>query len=136
MWEALAVLRLSVRSTEKIPENGFNIPKVKEGTPNMEFYINHTRQQIARKPSDEWDEDDDIDMEVIHMDDEDEFFMMVYLIDKNNYQINANDRELFMKDIDSERMIIEQYDNMLKEEENDSSQQWGGWDEAGASFDY
>jgi hypothetical protein len=102
----------------------------------MEFYINHTRQQIARKPSDEWDEDDDIDMEVIHPDDEDEFFMMVYLIDNSKYQINANDRELFMRDIDSERMIIKQYDDMLKAEENDCSEQWGGWDEPGASFDY
>ena len=102
----------------------------------MEFYINHTRQEIARKPSDEWDEDDDIEMEVIHMDDEDEFFMMVHLIDRYEYQIDANDRKIFMNDIDNERMIIEQYDNMLKEEENDSSEKWAGWDESGASFDY
>jgi len=102
----------------------------------MEFYINHTRQEIARKPSDEWDEDDDIDMEVIHLDEEDEFFMMVHLIDRYEYQIDANDRKIFMNDIDNERMIVKQYDDMLKEEENDSSEQWGGWDEPGASFDY
>ena len=102
----------------------------------MEFYINHTRQEIARKPSDEWDEDDDIEMEVIHLDEEDEFFMMVHLIDRYGYQIDANDRKIFMNDIDNERMIVKQYDDMLKEEENDSSQQWGGWDEPGASFDY
>lgn len=102
----------------------------------MEFYINHTRQEIARKPSDEWDEDDEIYKEIIHLSEEDEFFMMVHLIDRYEYQIDANDRKIFMNDIDSERMIIKQYDDMLKEEENDSSEQWGGWDEPGASFDY
>jgi hypothetical protein len=102
----------------------------------MEFYINHTRQEIARKPSDEWDEDDEINKEIIHLSEEDEFFMMVHLIDRYGYQIDANDRKIFMNDIDSERMIIKQYDDMLKEEENDSSQRWVGWDEPGASFDY
>ena len=102
----------------------------------MEFYINHTRQEIARKPSDEWDEDDEINKEIIHLDEEDEFFMMVHLIDRYEYQIEANDRKIFMNDIDSERMIIKQYDDMLKEEENDSSESWNGWDEPGASFDY
>jgi len=102
----------------------------------MEFYINHTRQEIARKPSDEWDEDDEICKEIIHLSEEDEFFMMVHLIDRYDYQIDPNDRKIFMNDIDNERMIVKQYDDMLKEEENDSSEQWGGWDEPGASFDY
>ena len=102
----------------------------------MEFYINHTRQEIARKPSDEWDEDDEIYKETIHLSEEDEFFMMVHLIDRYEYRIDPNDRKIFMNDIDNERMIVKQYDDMLKEEENDCSEKWGGWDEPGASFDY
>jgi hypothetical protein len=102
----------------------------------MEFYINHTRQEIARKPSDEWDEDDEIYKEMIHLSEEDEFFMMVHLIDRYCYQIDANDRKIFMNDIDNERMMTKQYDDMLKEEENDSSESWNGHDEPGASFDY
>jgi hypothetical protein len=102
----------------------------------MEFYINHTRQEIARKPSDEWDEDDEIYKEMIHLSEEDEFFMMVHLIDRYGYQIDDSDRKIFMNDIDNERMMTKQYDDMLKEEENDSSESWNGWDEPGASFDY
>jgi len=102
----------------------------------MEFYINHTRQEIARKPSDEWDEDDEIHNEIIHLSEEDEFFMMVHLIDRYGYQIDDSDRKIFMNDIDNERMMTKQYDDMFKEEENDSSESWNGHDEPGASFDY
>jgi hypothetical protein len=105
----------------------------------MEFYINHTRQEIFRTPADDWDEEDDIEKEIIHIDIEDEFFAMVHLIDRYSYYIDPEDRKIFMREIDAERMINEAYDKMLKqEEENDSSSSdsWSGWDEPGASFDY
>jgi hypothetical protein len=105
----------------------------------MEFYINHTRQEIFRVPSDEWDEDDYIEKEVIHLDVEDEFFAMVHLIDRYDYYIDPEDRNIFMRDIDAERKIGEDYDKVIQQEKEDSStsaDSWEGWDEPGASFDY
>jgi hypothetical protein len=104
----------------------------------MEFYINHTRQEIFRAPADDWDEDDDIEKEMIHLDIEDEFFMMVHLIDRYSYYIDPEDRNIFMKDIDAERLIAQQYDEMISKEDDDvkSTCSWAGWDEPGASFDY
>jgi hypothetical protein len=103
----------------------------------MEFYINHTLQEIARLPSDEWEEQDDIERTIVNLDIEDEFFAMVKLIDDYSYEINVQDRLLFMKDIDQVRKIGEQYDAMLKESDDDSksTDSWPGWDEPGASFD-
>lgn len=104
----------------------------------MEFYINHTRQEISRLPSDEWDSDDEVEREIVHLDVEEEFFIMVKLIDDYDYYIEPEDRAIFMKDIDSERLVTEQYDEMIRMEEADakSSCSWNGWDEPGASFDY
>lgn len=104
----------------------------------MEFYINHTRQEIARLPTDEWEEDDDIDREMIHLDDEEDVKMMMELIETYDYYIDPEDRVMFMKEIDMERLIAEQYEKMVQEETEDakSTGSWAGWDEAGASFDY
>jgi len=103
----------------------------------MEFYINHTRQEIFRIPSEEWEEDDNIEKEMIDLDDEDQFFMIVKLVDDYGYYMEPEDRNLFMKDIEMERLLNEQYDEMLrKEEENNQSDSFNGWDEPGASFDY
>ena len=104
----------------------------------MEFYINHTRQEIARLPTDEWEGDDDIDREFVHLDVEEEFFMMVHLIDRYNYYIDPEDRDIFMCNIDAERRMAEEYERILEEEKNNMSQttdSWMGWDEPGASFD-
>lgn len=104
----------------------------------MEFYINHTRQEIFRVPSDEWEEDDEVEREVVNLDVEEEFFTMVQLIDRYGYYMDPDDRDIFMKDIDMERLISEKYDEMLRKEDEDakSTGSWFGWDEAGASFDY
>lgn len=106
----------------------------------MEFYINHTRQEIFRVPADEWEEDDEIERTIVNLDVEEEFVMMVHLIDRYDYYIEPADREIFMKDIDEERLISEAYDEMVRKEEaeNDSGStgSWAGWDEPGASFDY
>lgn len=105
----------------------------------MEFYINHTRQEIARLPADEWEEDDEVDRELVHLDVEEEFFMMVQLIDKYDYYIDPEDRDIFMYDIDAERRLVQEYDRVLEEERNSvspSTEPWIGWDEPGASFDY
>jgi hypothetical protein len=104
----------------------------------MEFYINHTRQEIFRVPADEWEEDDEVDQETIHLDVEEEFFMMVELIDKYDYYMDPEDRAIFMRDIEAERLIAEQYDKMVQEEQEaaGSIDTWQGWDEPGASFDY
>lgn len=105
----------------------------------MEFYINHTRREIFRIPADEWEEIEEIEKTVVNLDVEEEFFAMVHLIDKYDYYIDPEDRDIFMRNIDQERIMSEQYDEMLrKEEEADggSTDCWAGWDEAGASFDY
>ena len=41
----------------------------------MEFYINHTLQEIERTPSVEWEEDDHIERTTIRLDIEEEFFI-------------------------------------------------------------
>lgn len=103
----------------------------------MEFYINHTLQEIARTPSVEWEEDDHIERTTISLDIEEEFFAMVKLIDDYAYMIGEEDRQVFMHDIDLERKMSEQYDAMLKQTDDDSNSigSWKGWDEPGAAFD-
>lgn len=103
----------------------------------MEFYINHSWHEIARVPAEQWEEEDDIERVIVHMDDEDEFRMMVELIDRYKYDINKDDYELFMHDIELERTLAKQYDEMVKQEDDGKSiDSWQGWDEMGASFDY
>jgi hypothetical protein len=104
----------------------------------MEFYVNHSSQEIARIPTTEWEEDDDIERVIVDVNDKEEMTVMISLIDDYNYDINKEDREVFMKDIDLERLMAKQYDEMVKQEDDDgkSVDSWGGWDEPGASFDY
>jgi hypothetical protein len=103
----------------------------------MEFYINHTLQEIERTPSVEWEEDDHIERTTIRLDIEEEFFAMVKLIDDYAYMIGEEDRQLFMHDIDLERKMSEQYDAMIKQTDDDSNSvgSWKGWDEPGGAFD-
>lgn len=103
----------------------------------MEFYINHTLQEISRTFSAEWEEDDHIERTTIHLEIDDEFFAMVKLIDDYHYYISSEDRNIFMMDIELERKISDQYDAMIKNSDDDSNSvgSWQGWDEPGASFD-
>ena len=104
----------------------------------MEFYINHTLQEIARTPSEDWEEDDHIERTTISLDIEEEFFAMVKLIDQYAYTICEEDWQLFMHDIEMERKINDQYEAMIKrtDDDADSVGSWKGWDEPGASCDY
>jgi hypothetical protein len=104
----------------------------------MEFYINHTLQEIARTPSEDWEEDDHIEKTTISLEIEEDFFAMVKLIDDYAYMICEEDRQLFMHDIELERKMNEQYEAMLKQADDDSGSvgSWKGWDEPGAAFDH
>lgn len=104
----------------------------------MEFYINHTLQEISRGISAEWEEDDHIERTTINLEIDDEFFAMVKLIDDYHYDISSEDRNIFMIDAALERKISDQYDAMIKNSDDDSNSvgSWLGWDEPGASFDF
>lgn len=105
----------------------------------MEFYINHTRQEIFRAPADEWEEDDEVQHVYLNIDSIDEVAMMNDLIDIYEYYMDPLDRDIVVSRVEEMDIMEKQYQAAIEQETNDATgsiETWAGWDEPGASFDY
>ena len=109
----------------------------------MEFVINHTRRQIRKITNvseldtetfvieNGWHADDDAEIAVVHDDNNGVFERMVSLVENENYDIADEYRDLF---VFNEKMISDAYDAQQVDEE--SYDEFMGWDNPGASFDW
>ena len=109
----------------------------------MEFVINHTRRQIRKLTNvseldteafvidNGWDAADDAEIAVLHENNNGVFERMVSLVENEDYDIPEEYRDVFVY---TESMISDAYDAQQLDE--DPCDEFMGWDNPGASFDW
>jgi hypothetical protein len=109
----------------------------------MEFVINHTRKQIRKITNlseldieafvieNGWAPGDDGEIAVVHEENNGVFERMVSLVENENYDIPEEFRDIFVY---NETLMSQAYDSQVLDE--DPCQEFMGWDNPGASFDW